>query len=81
MQVVDQENSKIEVGKTYQVIGFSNLCPMNYIHRLLAFGFIPGVKFNVLRKAPLGNPFEIEIQGVKVSLRKAELDFITVKTA
>ncbi|MCF6775454.1 FeoA domain-containing protein [Thiotrichales bacterium 19X7-9] len=79
MKITNQENIKIEVNKAYQVTGFSDQCPMNYIHRLLAFGFIPGAKFNVLRIAPLGNPYEIEIQGVKVSLRKSELDLIQVK--
>lgn len=71
----------IKVGKAYKVLGFSKQCPSNYLHRLLAFGFVPNAIFSVLRKAPLGNPFEIEIQGVNLSLRKNELEYIKVVEA
>lgn len=69
---------KLNVGKSYQVIGFSDQCPNNYMHRLLAFGFVPGIRFDILGVAPLGNPYEIEIQGVKLSLRKNELNYVKV---
>ncbi|MCF6768454.1 FeoA domain-containing protein [Thiotrichales bacterium 19S11-10] len=66
----------LKVGQAYQVKGFKQACPLSYMHRLLAFGFIPGATFLIRRVAPLGNPYEIEVQGVKVSLRKSELEFL-----
>jgi len=42
-------------------------------------GLSLGAKVAVLRKAPLGDPFVLEIRGTKLSMRKDELDLIKIK--
>jgi ferrous iron transport protein A len=42
------------------------------MRRLLAMGLIPGAEFRVVRRAPLGDPVEIEVLGFLLSLRAGE---------
>ncbi len=42
-------------------------------HRLLDLGFVPGTRLRVVRRAPLGDPVEIEIRGTRLCLRAAQL--------
>jgi ferrous iron transport protein A len=47
--------------------------------RLLDMGLVKGVKFKVLRKAPLGDPIEIFLKGFNLSLRIQEAKTIIVE--
>ncbi len=47
--------------------------------RILDMGLVLGVKFKVVRVAPLGDPIEIRLKGFHLSLRKEEAAFIEVK--
>lgn len=49
-----------------------------YRQRLVAMGLLPGTEFTVKRKAPLGDPIEIEIRGFALSLRKDEARLLEV---
>jgi ferrous iron transport protein A len=40
--------------------------------RLLALGFLPGTALRVVQVAPFGDPLTVEIDGWRVSLRRAE---------
>jgi Fe2+ transport system protein FeoA len=48
--------------------------------RLLDMGLVRGMKFEIVRKAPLGDPIEIQINGFLLSLRKEEAHDLVVKT-
>ena len=50
-----------------------------YRQRLIAFGLLPGTEFTVSRTAPLGDPIEILVRGVALSLRKAEASILKVE--
>jgi Fe2+ transport system protein FeoA len=41
--------------------------------RLEELGFVPGTRVEILRRAPLGDPIEIEIRGYRVCLRREDL--------
>ncbi len=69
----------LETGKTYRITGFSSRCPAGYTQKLLAMGFVIDQLFKVGSIAPLGDPYQIEIQGTRVSLRKSELSLIEVR--
>lgn len=47
--------------------------------RLIEMGVIAGALFTLIRKAPLGDPIEILINGFHLTLRKKEADGIQVK--
>ena len=62
--------------KSYVVTGFSDSCPEDYRYKLMAMGFTVGSVFKLVRLAPLGDPWQIEIKGSMISLRKSELAWI-----
>ena len=47
--------------------------------RLLEMGLTPGVEFELLGIAPLGDPMEIAIRGYRLSLRKSEAARVTIE--
>jgi ferrous iron transport protein A len=47
--------------------------------RLMEMGLIPGVEFELLGVAPLGDPLELEVRGYRLSLRKAEAARIEIE--
>lgn len=46
--------------------------------RLQDLGFVPGTPVVVVRRAPLGDPVEIELRGYRLCLRLAQLDGLRV---
>ena len=53
--------------------------PRAYLRRLLAMGLIPGAEFTVLRRAPLGDPVEIELLSFRLSLRADEAAAVVIE--
>jgi len=47
--------------------------------RLQDLGFVPGTPLVIRRRAPLGDPVEIEIRGYRLCLRLAQLDTLHVE--
>jgi len=47
--------------------------------RLMELGLLPGTPVRFVRRAPLGDPLEIEVRGCNLSLRSEEARGISVK--
>ena len=47
--------------------------------RLLAMGFLPGTRVRVVQVAPFGDPITVEIDGWRVSIRRAEAACLGVR--
>lgn len=47
--------------------------------RILDLGITKGAPVKMIRKAPLGDPVEIEVRGYRLTLRRAECDFVEVE--
>lgn len=47
--------------------------------RLMELGLVPGTEVRVVRRAPLGDPLEIEVRGVRLALRESEARTIHVE--
>lgn len=56
-------------------------CPPAIARRLMELGVLPGTEVEVIRRAPLGDPLEIALRGVHLSLRKSEARNIDVTPA
>lgn len=56
-------------------------CPPVVARRLMELGLIPGTEVEVIRRAPLGDPMEITVRGMHLSLRKSEARHIDVSPA
>ncbi|HZZ71330.1 MAG TPA: ferrous iron transport protein A [Pirellulales bacterium] len=46
--------------------------------RLLEMGLTPGVEIALVGKAPLGDPWELELRGYRLSLRRTEADRVEI---
>ena len=63
-------------GETGRVAAVSGGGPLR--QRLLDMGLTPGVSVRVVRRAPLGDPMEIELRGYVLSLRGDDARRITI---
>lgn len=61
-----------------RVTGFSS-SDRAYRQKLLRMGLIKGAEFTLIRKAPLGDPVEIQLQGFNLTLRKKEAEALDVE--
>ncbi len=68
----------IKPGQQGRIVGFAT-GDRSYRQRLLAMGATPGTTFEVLRVAPLGDPYEILLRGFTLSLRKHESEMLIVE--
>lgn len=56
-------------------------CPPAVTRRLMELGLIPGTEVELIRRAPLGDPIEIAVRGVHLSVRRSEARRIDVSPA
>lgn len=49
--------------------------------RLREMGLLPGTRVRLVRRAPLGDPLEIEVRGYHLSLRRDEAERVEVEPA
>ena len=70
--------SNLKPGDKGHVLGYSE-GNTPYRSKLLAMGLVPGVRFRVVRNAPLGDPVEIQVNGFHLSLRKQEADLLRIE--
>jgi ferrous iron transport protein A len=66
--------SDMKVGQTARIIAFnsSQKSDKSYRKRLIDMGFLPGTVLTLIRIAPLGDPIEIRIRDIALSVRKEE---------
>lgn len=67
--------NQLNVGDKAKILGFAK-GNSPYRQRLLAMGLTPGAVFELLRIAPLGDPVQILIRGMVLSLRKSEASIL-----
>ncbi|HLD17387.1 MAG TPA: FeoA family protein [Coxiellaceae bacterium] len=67
----------LKIGEEAFIVGFR---PGFLPHRrkLLAMGLTPHTPIRLIRKAPLGDPLELEVRGCLFSLRKREANALKV---
>ncbi|NJK64058.1 MAG: ferrous iron transport protein A [Synechococcaceae cyanobacterium SM2_3_1] len=75
---IQTELAQLKIGTRARVVGYAPAA-RPYRQKLLAMGLTPGTEFIVKRHAPLGDPVDIEVRGVHLSLRKVEAAVITVE--
>lgn len=47
--------------------------------RLADMGFCPGIALRVVRRAPLGDPLEVDLDGSRICIRAAEAALVLVR--
>jgi Fe2+ transport system protein FeoA len=69
--------SELTPGTRARVLRINSNCRSG--QRLREMGLINGVRFEVVRFAPLGDPVEIRLHGYHLSLRKNEAESVEVE--
>lgn len=64
-------------GESGMVVGIDSKGMLG--QRLVDMGLYPGVAAKVVRRAPLGDPIEVDAEGALVNLRREEARFVRVK--
>lgn len=70
--------SDLKVGQSGRVLGYQS-GSQAYRSKLLSMGLTPGTQFVVARQAPMGDPMEINVRGMHLSLRKGEASVLQVE--
>jgi ferrous iron transport protein A len=68
----------IPVGSSAKVPGFRK-DDHSFRRKLLSMGLTPGAIIKVIRVAPLGDPLQLHVRGVSLTLRRSEADTILVE--
>ena len=63
--------SQLRKGDTARVLGFQTI-DKRYRQKLMSLGLTLGTRFEVLRRAPLGDPIALSVRGCCICLRKQE---------
>ena len=71
---------ELGIGDVARVTGYSDRTS-SYRRRLLSMGLTPGSVVKVVRKAPLGDPIEIDLRGTSLSVRKEEARIVSIELA
>lgn len=71
--------SALQVGDRARIIRFDELMDASYRNKLLSMGLTPKTEFTFVRKAPLGDPIQIEVRGFSLVLRKKEADQLVIE--
>ena len=70
---------ELDIGDTGRVSGYADGGSRGYRRQLLAMGLTPGTGLKVVRRAPMGDPIELEVRGFSLSLRRDEAQCVLVE--
>lgn len=73
----DQPLSLLSPGESAHVVGIEPGHPLR--RRLMELGLVRGARVTVLRRAPLGDPLELQVGHSLLALRATDLAAITVR--
>ena len=67
----------VRVGRTVKVVKVHGEGAMK--RRIMDMGITKGTRIYVRKVAPLGDPFELQVRGYELSLRKADAEMVEVE--
>ena len=68
---------EVQVGSTVQVLKVHGEGAVK--RRIMDMGITKGTRIYVRKVAPLGDPFELQVRGYELSLRKADAEMVEVE--
>lgn len=72
--------SEIKLGETVTIRLLEGLTS-DVRKKLMVMGLLPNTEVKVIRRAPMGDPLQVEVRGVSVALREAIAQNIEVERA
>ena len=68
--------TNVPIGSAARVVAVNGTNRIS--RRLMEMGVIPGVRLQVLKTAPFGDPIEVRVRGYSLAMRRSEADAIEV---
>ena len=68
--------TQVPIGSAARVVAVNGTSRIT--RRLMEMGVIPGVRLEVLKTAPFGDPIEVRVRGYNLAMRRSEADAIEV---
>ncbi len=65
-------------GQAARIVGYQD-GNAAYKSKLLAMGLTKGAEVKLIKRAPLGDPVEVEVRGYRLSLRKDEANTLLLE--
>lgn len=69
---------QLQPGKEAKVVDMALLCG-DIRRKLMIMGLLPGTPIRMIRKAPMGDPVQIEARGVSLAIRSSVAEMIKVQ--
>ena len=69
--------NQVKVGETVKVVKLHGEGAIK--RRIMDMGITKGVEVYIRKVAPLGDPFEVNVRGYELSIRKADAEMIEVE--
>ena len=60
--------SELKMGQSANIVHL-NALPNDIRKKLMIMGMLPNTPVTLIRKAPLGNPLQVEVRGVSLAIR------------
>lgn len=70
--------SDLSEGQTAEIRSFKKL-PVEVRKRLMIMGLLPNTRVTLMRRAPMGDPLQIEVRGVSLAVRERIASSIEVE--
>ncbi|MCZ4295578.1 FeoA family protein [Vibrio sinaloensis] len=70
--------SQLQQGQKATIKGFSELSN-DVRKKLMVMGLLPNTEITLIRKAPMGDPLQVEVRGVSLAVRTKIADAIAVE--
>ncbi|MFC3025553.1 ferrous iron transport protein A [Vibrio zhugei] len=71
--------SELEIGQAAVISGFDDLSSETR-KKLMIMGILPNTAITLVRRAPLGDPLQVDVRGVSIALRSSIACSIQVET-
>ncbi|WP_108651434.1 FeoA family protein [Dongshaea marina] len=66
-------------GHSYRIKRFTNIPSPLIQQKFLAMGLRPGVEFKLVRRSPFGDPLQLQLGRLSLSIRKSELVYLEME--
>ncbi|SBS64857.1 FeoA family protein [Vibrio atlanticus] len=69
--------SQLEQGKAASIVALTGLTP-DVRKKLMVMGMLPNTEVTLIRRAPMGDPLQVEVRGVSIAIRESIAEQIEV---
>ncbi|WP_367986910.1 ferrous iron transport protein A [Vibrio sp. NTOU-M3] len=70
--------SELQQGQEAVITGYSELS-QDVRKKLMVMGLLPNTKVSLIRRAPMGDPLQVEVRGVSMAVRNSIAGAINVE--